>query len=340
MGLFSGKCLAIDLGNNNTVVSDGRQILLSQPSCVVLNKDNKSLRAVGQEAYQMFERVPANYKSVKPLRGGVIADFDSAVVMLKAMVDRIKPKSFIPFNTYDYLISGVPYHTTEVERRALRDALEQFHSRKTKLIFEPIAAALGMGLDISKPDGVMLVDIGGGITEVVIISLSGIATFQSVKVGGDVFDEEIKDYFRRQYNMSIGNTTAEQIKIHAGAVASEPDESTEPFYFNGKDLMTGIPVKRKTDHKEISFVLDRSFTRIEQHILKTLETCPPELAADIYMNGIHVTGGGALLRGIKSRLEKTLSVKVHIDKDPLKSVSMGINKVLQKPDAYAAILID
>ncbi|HMQ00314.1 MAG TPA: rod shape-determining protein, partial [Cyclobacteriaceae bacterium] len=188
MGLLGGKKLAIDLGNNKTIVSDGSTHYSCQPSYVVLHRDSKSLRAVGNEAYQMFGRTHERFKSVKPLRGGVIADFDSACLMLKAMVDSLLPSPKFSLRGIDMLISGVPYSTTEVERRALRDALEQFHSKKTKLVFEPLAAAIGMGLDISKPEGTMLVDIGGGITECVIISLSGIAAFQSIKTAGDAFD--------------------------------------------------------------------------------------------------------------------------------------------------------
>jgi rod shape-determining protein MreB and related proteins len=340
IGLLSGRKLAIDLGNSKTTISDNKQLLTCQPSYVVLNSNNKSLKAVGSAAYDMYGRTHDQFQTVKPLRGGVIADFDSACLMLKAIVNSINNQPKFSLRGIEYLISGIPYSTTEVERRALRDSLEQFHSRKTKLIFEPLAAALGLGLDIKKPDGIMLVDIGGGITECVIISLSGITAFQSIKMAGDSFDEDIRDYFRKQYNMSIGHKTAELIKIHVGAVLDQLDEEPQPYYFNGKDLMTGIPIKRKTDYKEISFILDRTFSRIENHILKTLETCPPELAADLYQNGIHVTGGCALLKGVKKRLEKFLSLKVHIDSSPQLTVSKGISKVLANPDFYKSILID
>ncbi len=338
--LLDGRKLAIDLGNNKTIISDSSNLLTCQPSYVVLNSSNKSLRAVGDEAYKMFGRTHEKFKPVKPLRGGVISDFDSARLMLKALVDSVNLRPRFSIRGIDYLISGVPYSTTEVERRALRDAIEQFHSKKTKLIFEPIAAAIGMGLDIRKPEGIMLVDIGGGITECVIISLSGIASFQSIKTSGETFDEDIRDYFRKHYNMSIGYATAEQIKINSGAVVEDLEGVTEPYYFKGKDLMSGIPIERKTDCREIFFVLDQSFSRIEQHILKTLESCPPELAADIYQNGIHITGGGALLRGIKQRLERTLSLSVHIDNEPFYTVAKGISIVLNKPDKYPSILFD
>jgi rod shape-determining protein MreB and related proteins len=338
--LLRGRKLAIDLGNSKTTISDNKQLLTCQPSYVVLHEANKSLRAVGDAAYDMFGRTHDRFKTVKPLRGGVIADFDSACLMLKAIVDSINTQSRFSIRGIEYLISGVPYNTTEVERRALRDSLEQFHSRRTKLIFEPLAAAIGLGLDIKKPDGIMLVDIGGGITESVIISLSGIAAFQSIKTAGDSFDEDIKDYFRKQYNLSIGSKTAELIKINTGAVSDKLDDEPSPYYFSGKDLMTGIPVKRKTDFREVSFILDRTFSRIEHHILKTLETCPPELAADIYQNGIHITGGCALLKGMKQRLEKFLSVKVHIDETPQLTVSKGISIVLNNPDKYPSILFD
>jgi rod shape-determining protein MreB len=243
------------------------------------------------------------------------------------------------FSGFGHVISGVPYSTTEVERRALRDALEQINSRKSHLIFEPLAAALGMGLAIREPQGKLVIDIGGGITEIVVISLSGIAAFQSIKVAGDTFDESIQDHFRRAYNMAIGLRTAEQIKIQVGSVTEKLAAPPPQMTVKGKDMVSGIPVTRKIGHAEVARILERSIMQIETAIVQTLETCPPELAADISETGIYLTGGGSMFRGIKERFERTIKLPVHLDPTPLKSVSQGISQALAAPKNFAGILI-
>jgi len=331
------RSFGIDLGNNNTLVSDQNKILLAEPSYIAFHVDNHAVKAVGDEAYSMFEKTHRDLRSVKPLKGGVIADFDSASQMIRQMLQKVFTGNTF-FNGYDFVISGVPYATTDVERRALRAVLDQFSARHTYLLFEPLAAALGMGLDIREPDGKMIVDIGGGITEIVVISLSGIAAVQSIKMGGDTFDMEIQDHFRRHYNMAIGLKTAEQVKIHVGAVLSDIAEVPEPVTVKGKDSIEGIPVIRKIGHREVSMILDRSISAIEEGIIQTMETCPPELAADIYENGVFITGGGAFLRGLQQRFEKKLKVPVHIDDDALTSVNTGIVTALRDPRKYRAVL--
>ncbi len=332
--------LAIDLGNSNTLLTDQNNVLLSQPTCLVINQNNNRIEAVGDEAFDMFEKTHSDLKSVKPLKGGVIADGESTRKMLNAMVKSVQKKSFFS-SGYHYLISGIPYDTTEVEKRALRDALDQFRSRNTRLVYEPLAAALGMNLNIQEPDGKLIVDIGGGITEIVVISLSGIATFRSIKVAGDTFDEDIQDHFRKNYNMAIGLKTAEQIKIHAGAVIDELDlkgEAEPVTKVKGKNLMEGIPASRLIGHREVSSILNKSFSLIESGIQQTLESCPPELAADIYKSGIHVTGGNALLRGIKERLTRKFKLPVHIDDHALLSVSRGTAAIIKNPGKYSSVL--
>lgn len=333
------RSLAIDLGNSNTHVSDSNHLLLSQSSCIVFNSTNQAVRAVGDEAYEMFEKNPEQLVPVKPMRGGVIADFNSASTMIREMVKRVCPgkTSFFGFN---HIISGIPYNTTEVERRALRDAIDQFHPRKRSLVFEPLAAAIGMGLNIQEPDGKMVIDIGGGITEIVVISLSGIVAFQSLKVAGDTFDSNIQDYFRRTYNMAIGMKTAEQVKIRTGSVLTELDPTPEAILVKGKDMVTGIPITRRIDYAEVAFILEKSVAAIERSIVQTLETCPPELAGDIYQNGMHLTGGSALLRGFKERFERNIGLKVHIDPQALSSVSRGITKALAEPEKFASVLFE
>lgn len=336
LGFFRTKSFAIDLGNNNTIVADEDKMLLSQPSYIVFNTNNNSVKAVGEDAYNMFEKAHDHLKPVKPLRGGVIADYESASKMIHEMVHKVCNISW--YHTFDNIISGVPYYTTEVERRALRDALDQFNSRNTYLIYEPLAAAMGLGLDIREPNGKLVIDIGGGITEIVVVSLSGIAAFQSLKIAGDSFDVAIQDYFRRTYNMAIGLKTAEYIKIQVGAVATEIENAPEPFMVRGKDMITGIPTLRKITHHEVAGILDKPMSSIEHRVIQTLETCPPELAADIYENGIHITGGGALLRGLKKRFESKINLQVHIDPDPMYAVSKGIAKVLREPQKNKSVL--
>lgn len=335
--LFHNHSFALDLGNNNTVISDTWGPLLAQPSYIVFNAA-RNVKAVGEHAYAMFEKTHDELVPVKPLKGGVIADYESATRMIQEMVKQVYRKRNF-FSGFGHVISGVPYSTTEVERRALRDALEQINSRKSHLIFEPLAAALGMGLAIREPQGKLVIDIGGGITEIVVISLSGIAAFQSIKVAGDTFDESIQDHFRRAYNMAIGLRTAEQIKIQVGSVTEKLAAPPPQMTVKGKDMVSGIPVTRKIGHAEVARILERSIMQIETAIVQTLETCPPELAADISETGIYLTGGGSMFRGIKERFERTIKLPVYLDPTPLKSVSQGISQALAAPKNFAGILI-
>ena len=335
---FSSKSFAIDLGNNNTLLTDREGGLMAQPSYIAFDSNTHQVKAIGDAAYNMFEKSHAELNPVKPLRGGVIADYVSAAVMIQEMVKRVYPARW--YNSFHHIISGVPYGATEVERRALRDAMDQFRARKTNLIFEPLAAATGMGLDIRTPEGKMIVDIGGGVTEIVVISLSGIAVFHSTKVAGDSFTEEIKDAFRRNYNMSIGFRTAEQIKIQTGSVWKQTPNSISSMLVKGKDIMEGIPVMRTITSPEVKEILEKPFQSIEEGIIHALEVCPPELAADIYQHGIHFTGGGALLNGLQERLEHSLQLPIHIDRQPLLSVSKGVAQALRDPQKFRPVLFE
>lgn len=332
------RSFGIDFGNNNTVVSDEENVLIDQPSYIVLDRSKNNVKAVGSHAYDMFEKTHPMLKPVKPMKGGVIADHDSASKLLSALMrEAFASRSVL--DRYANIIAGVPYNTTNVEKAAMRSIIEQFNASSVHLLYEPIAAAIGMGLNIREPDGKMVVDIGGGITEIVVISLSGIASFQSVKVAGDAMDEDIQHYFRRNYNMAIGLKTAERVKIEAGAVQEKLADPPPPVMVKGKDLMRGIPVTRKVDHAEIARVLEKSISTIELNIIQTLEKCPPELAGDIYGNGIFITGGNAYLRGLKERLEKKTGLQIHIDPTALLSVSRGVGMVLRKPGEFRAVLI-
>lgn len=334
----SGTNIAIDLGNSNTILTNNVNKPFSYPSFIVFNKNNNAVKAVGKEAYDMAGKTSQELKVVKPLKGGVIKDFDSASKMLRALVNTTHPGRNL-FSRFNTVISGVPYSTTEVEKRALRDTLAQFNSSKTYLLHEPIAAAIGMGLDIQVPNGNFIVDIGGGITEVVVISLSGIVNFNSIRAAGDSFDADIQDYFRRNYQVEIGLNMAEQLKLKVGAAWDSLKNPPEPVYLIGKSTIEGIPTRIKVDHREIAYILNSSITKIEQLIIQTLEECPPELAGDIYGSGIHLTGGGALLRGLRDRLEAKVKIPVHQDHDALLSVTKGILTVMNNMEKYRSVLI-
>lgn len=332
------KSLGIDLGNNNTLVNDGERLLMAQPSCIVLDKVKDTVRAVGTDAYDMFEKTHHNLKHVKPLKGGVIADHTSATKMIAEMIQKsCGSKSFL--NRYENIVTGVPYNTTNVERRALKATFEQFNPGSVQLVFEPLAAAIGMDLDIAQPEGRMVVDIGGGITEIAVVSLSGIACFQSLKVSGDSMDEEIQHHFRRTYNMAIGLRTAEQVKLNVGSVLEEL-KTPRTMTVRGKDLVRGIPVTRQTDHKEIAGVLEKSIAAIELAIVQTLEKCPPELSGDIYNTGIYLTGGNAMLVGLQERFQRKFHLPIHIDDNCLTSVSRGLAKTVANPNKYRSVLMN
>jgi rod shape-determining protein MreB and related proteins len=332
------KSFGIDLGNSNTLVSDEHNILLEEPSYIAFDKTHGTVRAVGDEAFSMYEKSHQHLKTVKPLKGGVIADYQSASTMINEMIKKSKIKKSA-LERFDTILCGVPFGTTDVERRALTDALDQFHASRTSLIYEPLAGALGMDLDICEPDGKMLVDLGGGITEIVIISLSGVASFQALKTSGDSMDADVQRYFRNHFNMSIGLKTAEQIKIALGSVLENIPDAPAPLTVRGKDMLTGLPAVKILNHKDVVPILEKSISAIEGAIIQTLEKCPPELASDIYHNGIHVTGGNAQLRGLQRRLEMKLKLPIHIDGDPLRSVSKGIAKVLRNPQKYQSLLM-
>lgn len=329
--------VAVDFGNNNIVIAGNRNKIWSQPCVVTLNGDTNNAHSIGKEAYAMIGKAPEKFKVIRPMRGGVIADFFSASKMLKAMIKGAFPHRTLLSN-FNYVITGVPFATTEVERRALRDTMDLFRSSKTFLLFEPIAAAIGLGLDIHEPDGKFLVDIGGGITEAVVISLSGVVTYRSIKTGGDNLNYDIQQYFRKNYNIDIGMPMAERVKIEAGAAEELKKNPPEPFYVVGKDTVTGIPKGQMIDHVEIAFILNTSLLKIEQAIIQTLEECPPELAGDIYNNGIHLTGGSSLLRGFADRLARKTKIPVHQDDNALLSVSNGISTVLKNPEGYKTIM--
>src|SRR5215470_4949722 len=318
MGLFNffTQEIAIDLGTANTLIIHNDEVVVNEPSIVALNRNNpKEVLAVGKKALMMHEKTHESIRTVRPLKDGVIADFNAAELMIRELIKLVYPKKPLFPPSWRMMIC-IPSSITEVEKRAVRDSAEQAGAREVYLIHEPMAAALGIGIDVEEPVGHMIIDIGGGTTGISVIALAGIVCDQSIRVAGDEFTADIMDYIRRQHNMLIGERTAEQIKINAGAAMSDIDDAPEDYAVHGRDLMTGIPKQITVNYQEISHALDKSISKVEEAVLKALETTPPELASDIHRQGLHLTGGGALLRGLDKRLAAKTKLNVSIADDP------------------------
>lgn len=327
---FFTQELAIDLGTANTVIFMNDKKVVDEPSIVAIDKITGKPVAVGTRAKEMHERTSPNIKTVRPLKDGVIADFDASEQMIREFVKMINYKKSI-FAPSLRMVVCIPSGSTEVEKRAVRDASEHSGARDVQMIFEPMAAALGIGLEVLAPNGTMIVDIGGGTTEIAVISLGGIVADESIKTAGDVFTEEIQQYLRQQYNIRVGEITAEQIKIRIGAAISELDEPVDPYIVTGPNLMTTLPVEAPVAYQEIAHCLDKSIAKIEASVLSVLEKTPPELYSDIVKKGIYLTGGGALLRGLDQRLAKKINIPFHVAEDPLRAVARGTCMALKNP---------
>ncbi len=338
MRLFSffKQEIAIDLGTANTLIIQDDKVVVDEPSIVAINRKTGEIMAVGRKAMQMHEKTHEDIKTVRPLKDGVIADFQAAENMIKGMIEMMgKRRRFL---SHMKMVICIPSGITEVEKRAVFESADHVDSRETYLIYEPMAAALGIGLDVEEPEGNMIIDIGGGTTEIAVIALSGIVCDQSIRIAGDELTNDIMDYMKRQHNVLIGERTAEQIKIHVGSALTELEDPPEDFAVNGRDLMTGIPKQTKVTYTEIAQALDKSISKIEEAILKALEITPPELASDIYRRGLYLTGGGALLRGLDKRISLKTKLPVHIADDPLRAVVRGTGLALKNTDRYSFII--
>ncbi|MDR0667038.1 MAG: rod shape-determining protein [Prevotellaceae bacterium] len=327
---FLTRELAIDLGTANTIIIHNDKIVVDEPSIVAIDKNGGKLIAVGKGAQAMHGRTHENIKTIRPLRDGVIADFNAAELMIRGMIKFITPKRNSLFTPSLRMVVCIPSGSTEVEIRAVRDSSEHAGGRDIYMIYEPLAAALGIGIDVEAPEGSMVVDIGGGTTEIAVIALGGIVSNKSIRVAGDGFTSDIQQYMRQQHNIKIGERTAEEIKISVGSALSElTNDKPEPYAVRGPNLMTALPVEVYVTYQEIAHCLDKSLAKIESAILGVLEQTPPELYADIVQRGIYLTGGGALLRGLDKRLQDKINISFQIAENPLHAVARGTGIALK-----------
>ncbi len=333
---FFTQELAIDLGTANTLIIQDGKVVVDEPSIVAINRRTGETIAVGSKAMQMHEKTHENIKTIRPLKDGVIADFQAAESMIEGLINMAGNRK--KFFSHMKMVICIPSGITEVEKRAVFDSADHVDSKETYLIHEPMAAALGIGLDVEEPIGNMIIDIGGGTTEIAVIALSGIVCDQSIRTAGDEFTIDIMNYMKRQHNILIGERTAEQIKIHVGSALQELENPPDDFAVNGRDLMTGIPKQITITYQEIAHALDKSISKVEDAILKALETTPPELASDIYKTGLYLTGGGALLRGLDKRIAAKTKLPVHIAEDPLRAVVRGTGIALKNSDTFSFLI--
>ena len=339
MGLFNflTSDIAIDLGTANTLIIHKDRIVVDEPSIIAMDKVSGKVLAIGHKAMQMHEKTNENIKTIRPLKDGVIADFTAAELMIRGMIKMIESGNRL-FSPSHRMVICIPSGITEVEKRAVRDSAEIAGAKEVYLIHEPMAAALGIGIDVEEPVGNMIIDIGGGTTGITVIALAGIVCDQSIRVAGDEFTADIMEALRRYHSLLIGERTAEQIKIQVGAAMKDLDNPPDDIPVNGRDLVTGIPKQVMVSYQEVADALDKSVFKIEEAILKALETTPPELSADIYRRGLYLTGGGALLRGLDKRIANKIKLPVHIADDPLKSVVRGTGIALKNYDRYPFVM--
>lgn len=336
MGLFSfTQEIAIDLGTANTIIIHNGKIVVDQPSVVAIERKTGKMVAVGEKARQMHGKTHEDLRTIRPLKDGVIADFTAAEQMIRGMIKMFN-KSNRLFSPSLRIVICIPSGSTEVETRAIRDSAEHAGGRDVYMIYEPMAAALGIGLDVEAPEGNMIVDIGGGTTEIAVISLGGIVSNKSIKIAGDDLTEDIQEYMGRQHNIKVGERTAENIKFAVGAALTElpEEEAPEDFIVHGPNRMTSLPMDIPVSYQEMAHCLDKSLSKMDSAILSALEQTPPELYADIVKNGIYITGGGALLRGLSKRFTDRIGIQFHVPEDPLHAVAKGTGIALNNIEKF------
>ncbi len=338
MGIFSlTQELAIDLGTANTLVIYNGKVVVDEPSIVALDVHTGKLVAIGQQARQMHEKTNPNIKTIRPLKDGVIADFNATELMLRGMIKKVKTSGNL-FAPSIRMVICIPSGSTNVEIRAVRDSAEHAGGREVYMIYEPMAAALGAGLDVEAPEGNMVIDIGGGTTEIACISLGGIVCSESINVAGDVFTNDIQSYVRQQHNIRIGERTAEAIKCSIGAALTELDEEPEDYVVTGPNMLTALPQTVSLSYGEIAYALEKSLVKLDAALMKVLETMPPELYADIVKNGIYLAGGGALIKGLDRRLNEKTGIPFHIAEDPLRAIARGTGIALKNINRFSFLM--
>ena len=312
----------MDLGTANTIIISDDKIVVDEPSVVALDRRTDKMIAVGEKAKMMYEKTHDNIRTIRPLRDGVIADFSACEQMMRGLIKMVHTGSRL-FSTSLRMVIGVPSGSTEVELRAVRDSAEHADGRDVYLIFEPMAAAIGIGIDVEAPEGNMIVDIGGGTTEIAVISLGGIVANTSIKVAGDDLNADIQEYMNRQHNVKVSERMAERIKINVGSALTD---------------LTALPMEVPVCYQEIAHCIDKTVARIEAAVLAALENTPPELYADIVKNGIYLTGGGALLRGLARRLTDKINIPFIVAEDPLHCVARGAGIALKNVDRFSFLM--
>jgi len=327
----------MDLGTANTIIIHNDRVVVDEPSIVAIERSTGKVIAVGKRAQMMHGKTHENIKTIRLLRDGVIADFQAAEIMMREMI-RMIPENHSIFPQSLRMVISIPSGITEVEERAVKDSAEQAGAKKIRLIHEPMAAAIGIGIDVLEPTGNMIVDIGGGTCEIAVIALGGIVTNESIHVAGDDFNDDIEEYMKKQHNINIGERTAERVKIEVGAAITDLENPPADYAVHGRDMLTGIPKEIKVNYVEIAQCLDKSISKIEAAVLHALEMTPPELSADIYRTGIYLAGGGGMLRGLDKRIIQKTKLPVHVAEDPLRAVARGSGIALKNFDKFTFLI--
>lgn len=339
MGLFNffTQEVAIDLGTANTIIIYEDRIVVDEPSIVAMDRMSGKYIAIGKKAQQMHGKTHEEIKTIRPLKDGVIADFNAAEEMIKGFIKKVKPRRSI-FPPSLRMVICIPSGITEVEKRAVMDSAEHAGAKEVYLIHEPMAAAIGIGIDVEEPMGNMVIDIGGGTSEIAVIALGGIVCDKNIRIAGDEFTNDIREFMRKQHNMLVGERTAEEIKIKVGSALTELENPPEDYAVRGRDLLTSTPKEIMVTYSEIANALDKSISKVEEAILSALENTPPELSADIYNTGIYLAGGGSLLRGLDKRISHKTKLPVHVAQDPLRAVARGTGIALNNIGKYQFLI--
>ena len=341
MGLFSfTQEIAMDLGTANTIIISNDKIVVDEPSVVALDRKTDKMIALGEKAQQMYGKAHEGIRTVRPLRDGVIADFNAAEQMMRGMIKQATSHNRWFSSPSLKMVVCIPSGSTEVEIRAVRDSSEHAGGREVYMIYEPMAAAIGIGIDVEAPEGNMIVDIGGGTTEIAVISLGGIVSNKSIRIAGDDLTEDVVEHMRRQHNIKVGERMAEKIKINVGSALTslDPEIAPEDYVVSGPNQMTSLPMEVPVSYQEIAHCLEKSISKMEAAILSALEGTPPELYADIVHNGIWLAGGGALLRGLDTRLTSKIGIPFNVAPDPLHAVARGTGIALKNVDKFSFLM--